>query len=141
WDTALAEAWRRAWSGDAEVRRALAAGMEDEDDEVAAAAVWVLGGLGDPEAAPAMLSAVATRGFLEEGLGAIQDLGPGVVQPLLRELPAFDADARVLALEVVEVLGDRDAALACREVALSDDLRAAEAAIRVMGAHGGPEVI
>lgn len=141
WERALRESWSEAWVTDGAVAAALDAGMEDEDEEVSAAAVWITGALGDPRAAPRMLPAVASRSFLEEGLSAIQALGPGVVGPLLEALPALDADARVLALEIVEVLGDAEAALACREVALSDDLRAAEAAIRVMGAHGDLAVL
>jgi HEAT repeat protein len=124
-----------------EALKALEEATNEADDGVAEAACFILGRLLDPQLAPRIIAAAASRPFVKTAIEAVRPLGPGVVAPLLSSLEAADTEARVLALEVIESIGDASAVPQLLAMARGVDARAAEAAVSALGKLGGADCI
>jgi HEAT repeat protein len=115
--------------------------LEHEEDAVVDAAVRLLGATADARLSPQLLAACACRPVVETGTRVVLSMGRAAVAPLLDAFDAVGTEARVLFLEVVEVLGDRSVVPALLEIASGPDNRACEAALRVVGRLAGDEAV
>jgi len=115
--------------------------LEHRDDGVVEAALRLLGATADARLAPQLLSACACRAVVETGTAVVVRMGSAVIQPLLDGFDVAGTEARVLFLEVIEVLGDGAVVPTLLEITAGPDTRACEAALRVIGRLGGSEVI
>lgn len=122
-------------------RQRLEALLGDPDDEVAAAAVRLLGVVGDSASAAPILRASACRPVVELATTVVASMGPTVIGPLLEAFDAEDIESRVLFLEVVEAVGDPGVVPRLFEIASGPDTRSAETALRVAGVLGRPDAI
>ncbi|MEE8410593.1 MAG: HEAT repeat domain-containing protein [Myxococcota bacterium] len=123
------------------VKKQLTELLDHPEDEVAGAAVDLLGLIADPETAPAILHACACRTIVERGESAVMAIGPSVVGPLLRDFDDFDIESRVLFLEIIEALGDAAILGKMLDIAQGPETRSAETAIRVVGSLAGPDAV
>ena len=121
--------------------RGLEEALSEEDEAVAESAVDLLGLLGDPQKAPLLIAAAASRPFIKAAVIAVRTMGPSTVPHLLAALDTASTEARVLALEVIESLGNAEAVPKLLAVAQGVEPRAAEAAVSALGKLGGADCI
>ena len=93
--------------------------------------------IGDPEFASDILRAGTGETWEPRAVEAVVNMGPQVVEPLMREFSTTRASARVLFLEVLELLGDDSVIPTLVRTAHGGDSRAAEAAIHALARIGG----
>ncbi|OGQ90997.1 MAG: hypothetical protein A2289_00800 [Deltaproteobacteria bacterium RIFOXYA12_FULL_58_15] len=122
-------------------REAVLEALADPDDDVLKAAVSVLAATGDPGLAPTILLRCACRNVVEAGVRAVISMGSPVVKPLLEAFDSAPIEARVLFLEVIELVGDSISVPVLLEIAMGPDTRSSEAALRVVGKLAGVDVL
>jgi HEAT repeat protein len=128
-------------SEDSALFQALANSLRVDDDVTVAAAIRVLGIAADPELAPVLLDACATRTVVSTGTQSVVAMGRAVIEPLLREFFRVGIESRVLFLEVIEQVGDGAVVPELLELARVPELRCAETAVRIVGRLGGVDSV
>ncbi|MEO1171551.1 MAG: HEAT repeat domain-containing protein, partial [Myxococcota bacterium] len=118
-------------------RESIINALEDESDDVVAAAVVLAATLNTPSVAPKLLDAVACRTIVETGMETVTGLGGEVVTHLIGEIYRVGIESRVLFLEAIEFLGDVQHVPDLLEIASHSETRTAEAAVRAIGRIGG----
>ncbi len=111
--------------------------LGDKDPIIAEYAFDILVMIGDPEFASDILRAGTGETWEPRAVEAVVNMGPQVVEPLMREFSTTRASARVLFLEVLELLGDDSVIPTLVRTAHGGDSRAAEAAIHALARIGG----
>lgn len=120
-----------------EVLERIREALGDKDPSIAESAFDILVMIGDPEFASDILRAGTGEAWEPRAVEAVVNMGPQVVEPLMREFSTTRASARVLFLEVLELLGDDSVIPTLVRTAHGGDSRAAEAAIHALARIGG----
>ncbi len=116
------------------VRESLLDALQHDDETVVSAAVVLLGAMGLPEVAPAILDACSTRTNIELAMETVCALPSAeVVDRLSTELYRVGIESRVLFLETIELIGAPEHVSDLLEIALQSEPRTAEAAVRAVG--------
>lgn len=112
--------------------------LGDKEVELAEAAFDILVMIGEPACASDILRAGSGEAWEPRAVEAVVNMGPQVVAPLMEDFGTTRATARVLFLEVLELLGDESVIPTLVRTAHGGDSRAAEAAIHALARIGGP---
>ena len=126
---------------EADVLDALKLMVSEEDETVASAAVELLGAAGVSSLAADILQACAGRAFLRVGVDIVLGFGKSATPSILGAMDRLGPEAVVVALEVLERLGDARAVPACIEYAAQEEGQVAETAVRLLGSLGGEDVV